>query len=142
MATFIHSKLSVFKLDTAGGVLTDISQYVNEVGFPQELAEVETTCFGATARTYIPGFADATISLSGNWDRTFHTQMGAVYAAFKAGTISSVTFECGPEGSDSGDVKLTGEAVLISYEKNSSIDDPVTWSAELHVSGTVTDTTY
>jgi len=142
VATFIHSKLTVVFLDNAAGALQDISQYCNSVSFPQELEEVDTTSFGATSRTFIPGFAAGTLSLSGNWDRTFDGIMSGVYAAFRAGTLTSVTFEYGPEGNTAGDVRYTGEAVMLSYEKSSEVEDPVAWSSELRVSGTVTVNTY
>lgn len=142
MATFIHSKLTVVKLDTAAGVLTDISQYCNSCQLPQELEEVDVSAFGSTSRQFLAGFAGATFSIAGNWDRAHHTMMAAIYAAFRAGTLASVTFEYGPEGADVGDIKQTAEAVMLTYEKGSELEDPVTWSAEFRVSGIVTDTTY
>jgi hypothetical protein len=135
MAIFRHSKLSVVKLDNAAGTLTDISQYTNEVGLPGELEEVETTCFGSTFRTYIAGFASATISLSGNWDRTLDAMMSALFEAHRLQTVLSSSFEYSPEGTQAGDRRYSGELILTSYEVNSSIDDPVTWSAEFRVSG-------
>jgi hypothetical protein len=142
MATFIHSKLSVVVLDNASGTPTDISQYTNSVQLPLELEEVETTCFGATARTYIPGFASASVSMSGNWDRTFDAFMTAIYAAFQAGTLTSVTLDYGPEGTTSGDRKYSMELTMTSYEPGSEIEDPVAWSAEFRVTGNVTFGTY
>jgi hypothetical protein len=138
----IHSKATVFKIDTAGGVLTDISDSCNEVNFPEEMEEVECTTFGATDRAYLPGFSEGTLEFSGHWNRTFASHMAALYAAFKAQSIVSATFEYGPEGSDSGDTKYTGECILLSFEKGSSIDDPVSFSASARVTGAVTVTTY
>jgi hypothetical protein len=142
MPTFIHSKLSVFWLDTAGGTLTDISTYCDEVGFPEEMDLVETTTFGATSKTYLLGFADGKITISGNWDRTIDVQLSAIKSAFRAGTLASVTFEYGPEGASSGDKKYTGEAVMVNYEKNSAVKDQVKFSAEFQITGAVTDTNY
>jgi hypothetical protein len=138
----IHSKATVFKLDTAAGTLTDISDSLNEVNFPEEMEEVEATTFGATDRAYLPGFSEGTLDISGHWNRTLAQHMADLYAAFKAQSITSATFEYGPEGQDSGDLKYTGECVLLSYEKGSSIDDPVSFSASLRVTGAVTTTTY
>lgn len=142
MPTFIHSKLSKFKLDTAGGVLTDISDHVDEISFPEELEETETTTFGATARAYMAGFANASFTVGGFWSRTLHGQLKALKEGFRDGTLASATFEYAPEGTDSGDIKLTGEAVMLNYEKTSAIEDPVRWSCEFRVTGVVTDTTY
>lgn len=138
MATFIPSKLTVVKLDDSGGSLTDISQYVNSVTFSMELEEMETTCFGATSRTFIPGFAAASVSMSGNWDRTFDAFASAIYAAFQAGTLATISFEYHPEGTSAGDRKYTCELVMTTWEPGSEIDDPVAWSADFRVSGTVT----
>jgi hypothetical protein len=139
---FIHSKLSVFWLDTAGGTLTDISTYCDEVSMPEELDLVETTTFGATSKTYLVGFADGKISISGNWDRTFDVQMAALKAAFRAGTITSASFEYGPEGASTGDKRYSGEVVLVNYEKNSAVKDQVKFSAEFQITGAVTDGNY
>jgi hypothetical protein len=48
-STFIHSKLSKISIDTAGGVLTDISDSCDSVDFPEDLELVETTPFGSTS---------------------------------------------------------------------------------------------
>jgi predicted secreted protein len=141
---FIHSKESVFYLDNAAGALQNISTFVDKVSTSFELDETETTTFGASFRTYIPGFAEATIKISGNWDRTFDVQMAALVEAFRAGTIATnaVTFQYGPEGSTAGDKQITGECILTNYEVESSVQDQVTWTAELRPTGTITHTTY
>lgn len=141
-SAFIHSKLSKIKLDTAGGVLTDISDSVDEVGFPEELELVETTTFGSTSKTYLVGFADGKITLSGNWNRTLHGHLSALKAAFRDGTIASASVEYGPEGTDSGDIKVTCEVVMVNYEKTSAVKDQVKFSSELQITGAVSETTY
>jgi hypothetical protein len=141
-SAFIHSKLSKIKIDTSGGVLTDISDSVDEVGFPEELDLVETTTFGATSKTYLVGFADGKVTISGNWNRTLHSHLSAVKTAFRDGTLASVSVEYGPEGTDSGDIKVTCEAVMVNYEKSSSAKDQVKFSSEFQITGAVTETTY
>ena len=148
MPTFVHSKLSVFKLDTLTVVspptltVTDLSTYLDEVTFSTEQELVETTTFGATSKTYLTGFADGSISLSGNWDDTVADLLNDLIVAFRDGDITSVTFEYGPEGGDAGDLKYTGEAVLVSVEKMSAVKDQVKFTAELQITGAVTYTTF
>lgn len=147
MPTFIHSKLSVFLLEGATGgspaqSLTNISTYCDEVSMPEELELVETTTFGATSKTYLAGFADGKVTISGNWDRTIDGILSTLKDAFRAGTTQSVTFEYGPEGNSAGDVKYTGEVVLVNYEKNSAVKDQVKFSAEFQITGAVTTTTF
>lgn len=137
-----HSKNAVFKLDTAGGVLTDISAYLTEVNLSGEMDEVDCTTLGATARQYLAGFSEHNIEVSGMYERAQDQMFQAIYDAFQAGTLASVTFEYGPEGASTGDVKKTGEAVLLSYETPVSIEDPVTFSATLRVTGAITTTVY
>ena len=67
---FVHGSDSVFKLDNAGGSLTDISTYVNNVDFPETADVAETSTLGASNKTYIVGLKDATISLGGLFDAT------------------------------------------------------------------------
>lgn len=141
-STFIHSKLSKISIDTAGGVLTDISDSCDSVDFPEDLELVETTPFGSTSKTYIVGFADGKLTVGGSWNRTLHTQMAALKAAFRDGTIASASVQYGPEGTDTGDIKATFEAVMVTYKKNSAVKDQVKWEAEFQITGPVTEATF
>jgi hypothetical protein len=139
---FIHSKDSVFFLDNAAGALQNISTYVDKVSTGFELDETEVTTFGATFRQFITGFAEATVKISGNWDRTFDVQMAALVEAFRGSTVTAVSFQYGPEGNATGDKRISGECILTNYEVESSVQDQVTWSAEIRPTGTITHDTY
>ena len=134
---FTHGKDSVFKLDNASGTLTDISTYVNNVDFPETADVSETTTLGADNKTYIAGLKDATISLSGLWDATADAIFGQV-----VGQSATLSYEYSPEGTASGKVKYTGEAILTSYAISSPVGDAVGYSADLQVSGAVTRGTH
>jgi hypothetical protein len=139
----IHSKLSVVKLDTSGGVLTDISTYCNKMEMPRELDLLDVTTFGATDRLYLTGFADATVSMGGPWTRALDNHMAPIFAAFKLGTLVSVTVEYGPEGADTGDVKQTAELVMTKYSgAMADVENAQEWEAEFQVTGGVTVTAY
>lgn len=137
----IHGKLTVVKLDTAGGVLTDISTYCNEVKMPRELDIHNVTTFGVTSKQKLVGFADGKVSLKGPWTRAQDQMFTAIYDAFRAGTLASVSFEYHPEGADSGDVKHSCELIMTSYEPGSEAESPVEWSADFEVTGTLTSGT-
>jgi hypothetical protein len=70
MPTFRHGKSTVFKVDNSGGSLTDISNTLTDVSFPRSVDTAETSAFGDSAKTYIVGLSDATVSVSGNYDAT------------------------------------------------------------------------
>ncbi len=141
-SAFIHSKLSKIKIDSSVGLLTDISDSVDSIDMPEDLELVETTTFGATSKTYIVGFADGKLTVGGSWNRTLHTFLGLIKTGFRAGTLASVSVEYGPEGVDTGDTKITFEAVMVSYKKNSAVKDQVKWEAEFQITGAVTETVY
>ena len=130
---FTHGKDSVFKLDNASGSLTDISSFVNNVDFPETADVSETTTLGADNKTYIAGLKDATISLAGLWDATADAIFGAV-----VGQSATLSYEYSPEGTASGKIKYTGEAILTSYSISSPVGDAVGYSADLQVSGAIT----
>ena len=134
---FVHGKSSVFKLDNASASLTDISSYVNNVDFPETADVAETSVLGASAKSYIVGLKDSSISLSGLFDATFDAIAGAVI-----GQSATLSFEYSPEGTASGKVKYTGEAIMTNYSLSSPVGDVVAWSSDLQVSGAVTRATH
>ena len=137
MPTFRHGKSTVFKVDNSGGTLTDISNTLTDVSFPHSVDTAETSAFGSSAKTYVVGLTDATISVSGMFDATVDAHLNGIL-----GQAATVSFEYGPEGSTSTYVKYSGECYLTSYEKSGAIGDVVTYSAEFQVTGAVTRGTY
>ncbi|CAB4156585.1 Phage major tail protein TP901-1 [uncultured Caudovirales phage] len=136
MPTFTHGKSTAFKLDNAAGTITDISNTLTDVSFPQTVETAETTSFGSSAKTYVVGLSDSTISLSGNFDTTVDAHIAGVL-----GQAATLSFEYYPQGTTTGNVKYSGEAILTSYEKSGAVGDVVTFSAELQVTGAVTRAT-
>ena len=134
---FVHGKSSVFKLDNASGSLTDISAFVNNVDFPETADVAETSVLGASNKTYIVGLKDATISIGGLFDATVDAILGAV-----VGQTATLSYEYSPEGTASGKVKYTGEAILTNYALSSPVGDVVAYSADLQCSGAVTRGTH
>jgi hypothetical protein len=134
---FVHGKGTSFKLDIAAGTLTDITSYLTSVSMPRSMETGETTVFGQSAKTYIVGLTDATISFEGNWDSVVDGYLAGV-----VGQSATLSFEYGPAGTAVGAIKYTGEGILTSYETSNGIGDVVTFSAELQVSGAITRGTF
>jgi len=132
---FVAAKSSVFKLDNAAGTLTDISAYVDSVsGIANTTDMLETTTFGATSKSFIPGLRNGdTISVSGKWDATLNTQITGLL-----GQTSSSSFEYHPAGTGAGTPKVSGECFVTSYETSSSVADLVTFTVSLQITGAVT----
>lgn len=136
---FVHGKSAVFKLDDSGGTLRDLSAYLDDLSFPRDIETAETTTFGVagSAKTYIVGLSDATISISGKFDATADGYLAGV-----VGQSATLSFEYGPAGSTGGNVKYTGECIMTSYEVSASVGDVVTASADFQVTGQITRTTW
>ena len=98
MPTFLHGKGSKVLIDEF-----DLSAYFNSLDVAQTIETAETTGFGATAKSYIPGLQDATLSLSGMFsqetdgsDEELEAVLGSattplVTVIFEAGTIGNTT---------------------------------------------------
>lgn len=138
---FGHGKAGVFKLDNSAGTLTDISAYCDNVDYPESVDEGETTVFGASAKSYLPGLRDATISLSGKFDATLDALMSGVLGV-QGGSLASVSYEYGPIGSTTPNPKYTGECFISDYKINTPVGGVVTWSATLQRTSTHTRATY
>ena len=102
---FVHGKNSVFKLDNASGSLTDISAFVNNVDFPETADVSETSVLGASAKTYLVGLTDSSLSISGFFDATADAIFGAVI-----GQSATLSFEYSPEGTASGKSNILANA--------------------------------
>jgi len=134
---FVHGKSADFRLDDSGGTLRDISAFLEDVSFPRSIETAETTTFGSSAKSYITGLTDATISISGKFDATADGYLAGV-----VGQAATLSFQYGPAGTTAGNIKYTGECIMTSYEVSATVGDVVTASAELQVTGSITRGTY
>lgn len=136
---FAHGKSAVFKLDNSSATLVDYSSYLNSIQMPRSIATAETTTFGVSgsAKTYIVGLTDATISLSGLFDATADATLAGVI-----GQTTTLNFQYGPTGSTVGMVKYTGTCVMTSYQIQAAVGDAVQASVDLQVTGPITRTTW
>src|ERR1051326_5052194 len=132
---FVHGRKTVFKIDDGTGTLRDITSYVNSSNLQRMLDLLDTTTFGANSKTYITGFADAKIPFGGFWDATLDGYLAGAIDALAAGTLSSLSWELYPEGTATGKVKYSGEAVMTSYEATMGAQQADTWSSELQEIG-------
>lgn len=130
---FVHSKNSVVKLDTSTGLSTDISDYVDNVSVPDNIDQTDITTLGDGARNFTPGLRTSQISLSGPYDTTLAIQMSALVSA-----TTAVTFEFHPNGTGSGNPKISTECRVASWNPSSAVGDVVKWSATLQAVSAIT----
>jgi predicted secreted protein len=138
---FLHGKSASFQIDNSAGSLTNISAYCNDVSISRSFETAETTTFGVTgsAKTYIMGLTDATISVSGSFDANGASSVDGVLSGI-LGQAATVSFEykASSVSTSATNPAYTGECFLTSYEVSAPVGDVVTFSAEFQVTGVVT----
>lgn len=142
---FGPGKNGVFTCDNGAGTPVDLSAYINKAGVDLTIELGDTTTFGASARTEIPGLKGGDkIVISGLLDPTLHTHFGTIYnngGGLTSGN-GSLSFVYGPMGSTSGNPKITGECFLSKYGPSTDVGNPVSFTVELTITAGATSTVY
>lgn len=139
---FVHGKGAAFRIDNAAGSLIDISQFCDEISFPQTVETGETTTFQQNSKTYIVGLRDSTLSVSGKVDPAGDLLFSALVDALTTGASASASWEFGPAGSAAAAIRYTGECIVTGYDISSPVGDVVSFSLDLQVTGDVTRGTF
>lgn len=133
-------KLSIFTIADAGSTVRDISADITSVdGLPGDAAMLDTTSFGATAKTKLGGLRDAKVTVKGFFNDTASTGSDAVLSGIVG---LSRAFVYGPSGSTTGMRKYSGNALLATYKLSSPVAGMVTFQADFELDGPVTVGTY
>lgn len=139
---FSHGKDSVVSIDNTSGALTAISTYTDTVdGLPGEIELADVTGFGEEGHKNVPGLENASVSCGGSYDGSAAAIMDIIGSTTQR-KAATRTFEWGPGGSASGQIKFSAEVWVQAFTVSSSVSDKVTWSATLQVDGVVTMSTY
>ena len=109
---------------------------IRSFSIDESIDVVEDTSMGDSAKTYLASIKD----FSGTIDVLFDETDTNGQTALSVG--SSVTVNFAPEGTDSGDVKLTGTAIVTAKSVTSSFDGLVESTISIQGSGGLTTTTY
>lgn len=123
MPTFRHGKNIKVFVDEF-----DFSSYFNDMSASTSIDTAETSAFGDSAKTYIVGHTDGTISLSGMFESTASTGTDDHFSTSLAGSKQLVIVA--PEGHANGYRAVALEADNTSYEVSSPIGDVVQASVE------------
>lgn len=130
MPTYRHGKNTVVLVDA-----NDLSSFFNEASSTREVETAETTSFGSSAKTYISGLKDGTISVSGMFDGSASAVDQILTAAIGSATDSITTIAV--EGTATGGLCHMAAVQETSYEVTSPVGDVVSTSAEFQADGGV-----
>lgn len=131
----VHGKGATLTINS--GAMTG---FANEASLSRSVDTAETTVFGLSAKTFLPGLADGTFSGSGFYDKTSTTGSMAIMEAVYSGG-AAVTCQYRPAGGGSGEYSYAFSAILTSWDITSSLGDAVGVSFSMQVTGAVTPTT-
>lgn len=140
--SFTHGKGAVFWYDDSGGTLRNLSAYIKSVSFQLSADANETTTLSKNSKTYIAGLKNATLNVDGYFDSTASTGPDAIFwAAFGSSTTKS--FEYGPEGGSTGNIKYSGESFVTSFTPGpADVSGVVPFSATIQITGDVSKGTF
>ncbi len=139
---FRAGTVSKFYLNNIAASPVDLSPYIDNVDYPQTVEMIDVSVFGTAAKAFLNGLTDGdTISFSGPYDATVHTQLTALKAGQSAGSAAAA-FIWGPGGSVASQARSAGSAFLASYAVSSGVGGRVEYSASLQVTGAVTNGTF
>ena len=134
---FTHGKNTAIKLDNGAGTITDIKSYLSSASLERLREAAETTVFGDSEKTYIPGLRDGTVSIEGRFDPAIDLILND-----DINDEATKTVEFGPEGSATGKIRYSFEALITNYSMDNPMDDVAGISAELQLTGAVTRDTW
>lgn len=105
--------------------------YLNEFSLDGEVDTAETTTLCKSAKTYIPGLEDATVSLSGFFDTNTLDPASTFEALLDARKRAVFPVIYYPEGGDTiGDPAYLLNGFLTSYNVGTTVDDAATLEME------------
>ena len=125
---FIHGKDS----QVIHGIY-DLSPYLNDASASADVETAETTAFGSSAKSYIVGLRDGTVSASGMFDGVAGAVDEVLTASIGSDTLSPVTI--GYNGSTIGNRVTLLQAKTTSYEVSTPIGDVVSVSYSAQADG-------
>jgi len=125
---FIHGKSAVVLQNEF-----NLSAYFNDISISRSIETAETTAFGSTAKSYIVGLIDGTLSLSGMFDGAANAidqemtdVLGVNAGAIISASVSGVT--------TIGTRMISTTGKLTSYEVTAPVGDVVSANAEFQAS--------
>lgn len=131
MPTFRHGKSVKVFVDEF-----DFSSYFNDVSASTTVETAETTSFGSSAKEFIPGLLDGTVSLSGMFEGTDNTGTDDYFSTILGGATKQKVIVA-EEGHANGYRAVMLQSDTTSYEVSGAIADVVQASAEFQSSNGV-----
>lgn len=130
--TAVHGSNGTLTINS--GALTG---FTTDMTLSRTADTAESTVFGLTSKTYIPGLKDATLDATLFYDKT--TTTGSIYileAVYAANAAVACVFR--PAGGTSNEYTYGFNAILTTFDIAGAVGDIVSVNVSLQVTGAVT----
>lgn len=128
-----------FNLDNSSGTPVDLSTYLNAADETTTVNLEDSTTFGSSV---VAKSNTVTLYEGGFIVRApFHATLNTHLKALK-GLTSTSTFILGPQGSTSGQERITGECRMTSFKRTGEVAGILRIEAEFRYDGTITEDTF
>ncbi len=112
----------------------DISTFCDTISLPVNVDTADTSTFQSSWKSAVVGLAGGTITFSGDYDPTATTgPCSALTAVITGGVAVAVVYK--PGGVASGQRSHTFNAILTSYNEDTTVNDKVTFSCSMLMTG-------
>lgn len=126
---FRHGKNAGLSLNSV-----TLSTFLDNVDFSTDLDIADTTTYGATWKSGLPGIPGGTLQISGKYDPTASTGPGAVlFPLVTAGTAVTGLFYPGGNTSGQSLYTITSGCIVTSYSESSPVSGIVSFQANIMV---------
>jgi len=129
---FVHGKDADLEIQDSGNTYRLMSSYISSTSLARAFDTAEVTNLASTAKEYLAGLGDATLSLSGYFDSVADGYLTGIIGATKG-------FHYYPEGKATGRPRKSGDCIITSLETEAGVDGAVSLDAEFQVTGAITD---
>lgn len=130
--SFTHGRHTVIILDG-----NNISAFSDNTEETDGVDTHEVTAYGAARKAYASGLGDGTFSIGGTHDNTAAGPRSVIKPLMHAG--DAVPFVYRTEGTGSGLPEEQVDVIIKSYKQTAPVADMVKWTAELQMTGDLTE---
>lgn len=132
--SFVHGRKTKIMVNAV-----DLSIYTKTTSFEDSVTTHDITTYGPTRerKSYSAGLGDGKITISG----THNNAAAGPRATLKPLMVAKaeVPFVFMPEGTGTGKQQSLVSVIVMSYNESSPVDDMIQWTAELQMSGDLTE---
>ena len=118
----------------------ELGTFCTNLDLSVDVDTADTTTFGSTWKTALPGIAGAKLELTGDYDGTVTTGPASAILLVIAGAVA-VAVVHKPGGTASGQRTNSFDAIVTNYSESSPVGGIVSFKASLLATGAVTSVT-